>query len=112
MNGKGVVDDCESAGNGRQSAFMTNRKRIEEEQRGEAAHWLKARHLKRATTPVFVMNRRMRNRTSGVSGRGSAAPPAGSFSRSSVPAADTVGQQVRRFTDPLNRNYHDVQTVF
>ena len=44
-NGKGVAGDCESEGSRRQSAGLTNRKRIEAAQRGETAHIVKARYL-------------------------------------------------------------------
>lgn len=44
-NGKGVVGDCESGGSRRQSAGLTNRKRMEAALRGEAANIVEARYL-------------------------------------------------------------------
>ena len=44
-NGKGVAGDCESGGSCRQSAGLTNRKRIEAAQRGEQAIICEARYL-------------------------------------------------------------------
>src|SRR6266542_4662518 len=43
--GKGVAGDCESEGSPRQSAGLTNRKRIEAVSRGEAAKKVEARYL-------------------------------------------------------------------
>jgi hypothetical protein len=44
-NGKGVAGDCESGGSRRQSAGLTNRKRIEAVQRGEQANICEARYM-------------------------------------------------------------------
>jgi len=43
--GKGVAGDCESGGSSRQSAGLTNRKRIEAASWGEAAKKVEARYL-------------------------------------------------------------------
>src|SRR5437762_14176608 len=44
-NGKGVAGDCESGGSCRQSAGLTNRKRIEAASRGEQASICEAQYL-------------------------------------------------------------------